>query len=672
MSARILVVDDILPNVKLLAAKLTGEYYDVLTATSGEEALEICEKELPDLILLDIMMPGMDGFEVCERVKADPKTAHIPIVMVTALTDATDRVRGLEAGADDFLSKPVNDTALMARVRSLVRLKMTVDEWRIRENTANQFGVFSTSTVEMTESGENARILVVEDKSFESEKFVESLKKDNDIIMSVSNGQQAMEQGNQEAYDLITISLNLATEDGLRLCSQIRSNERTRSVPILMVAEEEDMPKIARGLEIGAQDYILRPVDRNELLARARTQIRRKRYQDRLRSNYEASLSMALTDSLTGLFNRRYLMVHLAKTLASYKENKKSIGVLMLDIDHFKKINDTYGHAAGDEVLKVFAERIAKSLRSFDLVARMGGEEFVAILPDISEKVATQVTERLRHSIADKPIPVSGPEGAINVTVSIGGMLVNTEGITVEDALDSADKSLYTAKESGRDCCVFANIGLLEKVEKLPERKLEEDSEGTDSGASGKQQAYTGAPMPGMQMPQHGSEVPSTAPSQPVSQPQPQPQVTQEVGAPYDPFATPSTPRATPDVTQTNEVTPPEPSLSASVPPPAPESQVQSLTQQAPVPQPQSSQTQSVPQPVQQNQQATLGHQNQAQQQSVATPQQHPVQQPEALQQAPQRTASLGEPNYDDAILAGYGGKDDVGAPPEPDIEIPE
>ncbi|HEY8189324.1 MAG TPA: response regulator, partial [Micavibrio sp.] len=140
MSARVLVVDDILPNVKLLEAKLSSEYYDVLTATSGEEALLKVQNDSPDIVLLDVMMPGMDGFEVCRRIKANPLVAHIPVVMVTALTDSSDKVRGLQAGADDFLSKPVNDTALMARVRSLVRLKMTIDEWRVRENTASQLG----------------------------------------------------------------------------------------------------------------------------------------------------------------------------------------------------------------------------------------------------------------------------------------------------------------------------------------------------------------------------------------------------------------------------------------------------------------------------------------------------------------------------------------------------
>jgi len=461
MTARVLVVDDILPNVKLLEAKLSGEYFDVITATSGPEGLMKAETMSPDLVLLDVMMPGMDGFEVCSRLKNNPATAHIPVVMVTALTDATDRVRGLEAGADDFLSKPVNDIALMARVRSLVRLKMTVDEWRIRENTANQFGFAQNKGTFLAEPSEKARVLVIEDKPFESEKFVETLKRDEDIIMAVRTGEQGLALAQQNDFDIITVSLSLAGEDGLRLCSHLRSSDRTRSVPILMVGEETDMKRIAQGLEIGAHDYILRPVDRNELLARVRTQIRRKRYQDRLRSNYEMSLSLALTDSLTGLFNRRYLMVHLEKLLRKNAESKKTLCVLTLDLDHFKRINDSYGHGVGDEVLKIFADRMTQRLRSFDLVARLGGEEFVVILPDISRDMAIQVSERLRKGVGDIPFKVSAPEGQIVVTVSIGALLVVAEDITVEDALKRSDDELYRAKEGGRNRVYFSGIGLI-------------------------------------------------------------------------------------------------------------------------------------------------------------------------------------------------------------------
>jgi two-component system cell cycle response regulator len=455
MSARILVVDDILPNVKLLEAKLTAQYYDVITAFNGEEAIAKAEADSPDLILLDIMMPGIDGFETCRRLKANKKTAHIPVVMVTALTDATDRVRGLESGADDFLSKPVNDTALFSRARSLLRLKMTIDEWRVRESAASTLGMDATSEISALEDKKGSQILIVEDRNYEADKYVETMQRDHHKTYIANGGMAAMEHLMSTEFDLIIVSLNLANEDGLRFCSHLRSNERTRAVPVIMVGNEEDMPRIAQGLDMGLQDYIIRPVDRNELLARCRAQMRRRRYQELLRKNYEQSLSMALIDPLTGLYNRRYVTVHLEKLLQKNAFTRKTLAVLMFDIDHFKKINDTYGHATGDAVLKIFAERISQGLRPIDMVARLGGEEFTVILPDIDLRQAEIVAERLRAFVAETPFDVPGPDGGLNVTVSIGAALINAEVITPELAIDRADKPLYEAKTGGRNRVVF-------------------------------------------------------------------------------------------------------------------------------------------------------------------------------------------------------------------------
>ena len=475
MSARVLVVDDILPNVKLLEAKLTREYFDVLTASNGADALTKVANEAPDIVLLDVMMPGMDGFEVCSRIKQDPKTAHIPVIMVTALTDTQDKVRGLESGADDFLSKPINDTALMARVRSLVRLKMALDEWRSRENTANQLGVVDTAVNVMTQSSDKARVLVIEDKDFEKKKINEIMAIDQNTVAVCDNGLKAIEMTKGQDFDLLIVSLSLAGEDGLRLCSHLKSAERTRQTPILMIGEENGLDRVAQGLELGAHDYILRPVDRNELLARVRTQIRRKRFQESLRATYEISLSMALTDSLTGLYNRRYLEVHLDKLLQKNQENRKSLGVLLLDIDHFKKVNDTYGHKVGDEILKGFGARIKDKLRSFDLVARTGGEEFVVILPDVFEQRAHTIAARLRAQIADEPFPCSVPGGSLAITASIGGAYIEPGKHAIADILARADKCLYEAKASGRNATVFEGVGKLDPEQfKEVERKFME------------------------------------------------------------------------------------------------------------------------------------------------------------------------------------------------------
>ena len=457
MTARILVVDDIMPNVKLLEAKLGSEYYDVVTATSGQEALDKIPNVRPDLVLLDVMMPGMDGFEVCERMKRDPQMSHIPVVMVTALTESEDKIRGLEAGADDFLSKPVNDLALMSRVRSLVRLKMTVDEWRARENTATQFGVVDQGTNLLEESFENARVLVIEEREFEREKFETVLSEDRHKVDICNNGKEAISLINDNDYELIILSLDLTEEDALRLCSQFKTNQRTRSTPILMTGEPDDMQRIAQGLEMGAHDYILRPIDNNELLARIRTQVRRKRFQDHLRSNYEMRLSMALKDELTGLYNRRYLDARLENFLQELQVSDKSFGILIFDIDHFKEVNDTYGHAVGDQILQTFAKRLQEQVRSFDLVARLGGEEFVTIHPDIHEEAAKYIAERLRRCIAEEPFECDVDGGKLEITTSIGGALIDKSCGSIQEALKEADDALYKAKDAGRNLCVFAD-----------------------------------------------------------------------------------------------------------------------------------------------------------------------------------------------------------------------
>jgi two-component system cell cycle response regulator len=487
MSARVLVVDDIMPNVKLLEAKLSSEYYEVVTAYNGLEALEKVEQESPDIILLDVMMPGMDGFEVCSRIKKNPKFSHIPVVMVTALTDTEDKVRGLEAGADDFLSKPINDTALMARVRSLVRLKMTLDEWRVRENTAEQLGVVDESSQLMNLDTQDGHILVIEDKEFEQRKISDSLGDISAQLDVCSSGAAALKKLEEHNYEVVLVSLNLSHEDGLRLCSQFKSNEKSRTVPIVMMASEDDMPKIVHGLDMGAHDYILRPLDRNELVARVRTQIRRRRFQVKLHSTYETSLSMALTDALTGLHNRRYLEVHLEKLIEKNTQTRKVLAVMLLDIDHFKAVNDTYGHSIGDEILKQFATRLKANLRSFDLVVRYGGEEFVVILPDVTEERAHMVADRIRRSIAHTPFPCDVPDGALNITTSIGGIIIRSRIHPVQSILERADKCLYQAKEEGRNCTIFERGGKIDPAHFPPKARASYmvDKEDEDSASNG-------------------------------------------------------------------------------------------------------------------------------------------------------------------------------------------
>lgn len=450
MSARILVVDDTPANVRLLEAKLSAEYYEVLTATDGPSALAAAAEHAPDLILLDVMMPGMDGFEVAERLKADPVTRHIPVVIVTALNEPRDRVRGLEAGADDFLSKPLNDVALFARVRSLTRLKVMMDELRLRRATTAELdiplGVESDGNDDLT-----GRILLADDGDLPGDILYESLTEADHQVYRTQSSAEAIEHGRTHCPDLIIVGETVGEDDGLRLCSQLRSHDATRHVPILLVLEADDLTRLAKGLDLGVNDYLSQPIDRNELLARTRTQIRHRRYHLRLRRMLDTSVSLAYTDSLTGVYNRRYMYAHLGRSIAEMRASDKPVSLLLFDIDRFKDVNDLHGHAAGDSVLRAVAQKVTTGIRDSDLLARYGGEEFVVIMPGTLGETALAVAERVRGQIAADSFAVPGRDERLHVTVSIGVATASDPNETAEQLMRRVDDALYRAKEGGRN-----------------------------------------------------------------------------------------------------------------------------------------------------------------------------------------------------------------------------
>ncbi|THD43197.1 MAG: PleD family two-component system response regulator [Bradyrhizobium sp.] len=449
MTARVLVVDDVVANVKLLDARLTAEYFEVLTAMSGPEAIAICEKGQCDIVLLDVMMPGMDGFEVCRRLKGHVATAHLPVVLVTALDQPADRVRGLEAGADDFITKPIDEMELIARVRSLARLKVAVDELRNRANTTVALGMIPAFASPDADDGRRGRILIVDDRATSAERLRHALSAHHTVSVE-PDAHEALFKAAEDNVDLIIVSLGLAGYDGLRLCSQIRSLERTRNLPILAVADLEDRQRMLRGLELGVNDFLTRPVDRNELLARVRTQLRQKRYADSLREKVQQSIELALFDPLTGLNNRRFLENHLATMLDNSRGRRSPLTLMILDIDHFKRVNDTYGHGAGDEVLKGFADRLRGIIRGGDLLCRLGGEEFVIVMPGVDLAAAARIAERARLTIEQDQFVIDASGQAIPVTVSIGV----AERAQEDDSgalYQRADRALYRAKSEGRN-----------------------------------------------------------------------------------------------------------------------------------------------------------------------------------------------------------------------------
>lgn len=447
MSAKVLVVDDMPANVRLLQARLEAEYYEVLVAHNGAEALRLARTEQPDIVLLDVMMPELDGYEVTRQLKSDPETRHIPVILVTALDGRDDRLSGLEAGADDFLNKPVDEVMLFARLKALVRLKLMFDELRQREVSGRKAGVFDPAQLQrQIEAVGN--VLVIDDNERQGMRMLRQLGRTHRCAYE-SDPQKAQKIASGRV-DLLVLNLTAKSFDPLRFVAHLRSTEATRQTPVLGVYSPEGRDVLLKALELGVNDALPRPVDAQELIARAHTQIRRKRYADYLRNSLDRSLELSVTDPLTGLNNRRYMDMQFINLLPRHMKAGEPLSLLMLDIDYFKRVNDTYGHDAGDEVLKEFSRRLTQSVRAVDMPCRLGGEEFVVLMPGADSEDARHIAERVRLQVASAAFNLSTGQ-ALNITVSVGVSTLSGTGDSAEGLLKRADEAVYEAKQGGRN-----------------------------------------------------------------------------------------------------------------------------------------------------------------------------------------------------------------------------
>jgi two-component system cell cycle response regulator len=448
VTARVLVVDDIEANRRLLQAKLEAQYYTVMLAENGIEALSMVERSEPDIILLDVMMPGMDGYEVCRRLKENPATNHIPVVMVTALNDVEDRVRGLEVGAEDFLTKPVDDFALMARMGALTRYNAVASELRQRQASGLRAGIDGGDGVHVKD--QPARLFVVDDNPRTSTRIADTLRSGGHTAITLLEA-GGMKGLNELGVDILVLSMLSDRYDALKLCAHFKMNEATRSISILLICDPDDRQRAGKGLDLGASDVIFAPIEKQELLARVRTQARRTRYIEMLRDRVDRGLELSVIDQLTGLYNRRYMNNQLEQLMQRSLMGGRPVSVLMADIDHFKAVNDTYGHDAGDEVLQEMAKRLKTNSRVMDVVCRPGGEEFMVIMPDTPGDLACAAAERIRRSVAAEPFVVSGGAREISITLSAGVSTIRGASDTIADLIKRADTALYQAKAAGRN-----------------------------------------------------------------------------------------------------------------------------------------------------------------------------------------------------------------------------
>lgn len=435
--ARILLVDDLPDNLRTLS-RILADSYELTVATSGSDALAIAEASLPDLILLDVMMPGLDGLEVLQRLRASPWGKAIPVILVTADDRAETQIRGLELGADDFLTKPLVLPAVMCRVRNALA------RHRLQQKQTQLIAELSRSNVELRRLSElNAALLASAGQGIFSTDL-------NRICTSINPAGQAI-LGYRED-ELIGLDQH-AVFHHHRLDG---SDYPEEECPVFKTLQDGET-RIVEDHFI-TKEGVFVPVQLTVSAMRSKGKIvgsevlfqdisERQRLQDDL-------LRLATTDALTGLYNRGHFFERAEAEKARAERYGYPLACLILDLDRFKQINDSHGHATGDAALVAVAATLRGLLRGADVIGRIGGEEFALLLPQTDVAGATAFAERLRKSVAALDIPRD--QESFRVTISIGVATVEATDSSIAQALRRADQALYEAKLAGRDRVVTA------------------------------------------------------------------------------------------------------------------------------------------------------------------------------------------------------------------------
>ena len=454
---KILIVDDDPLSVKLTAAKLSGERYETLRAYDGEEALEQTDKHSPDIILLDIMMPGMDGFEVTRKLKNNPETRDIPIILITALDETDDKVKGLEAGADEFLNKPVNIAELTARVRSFLRLKQYQDQLKARSQSKQLFSNPRDEKNYNPSTSERQSILLVEDNDKDVRLIQGYLNGQGYKLSLARDGEETLSRLQGEKVDLLLLDILLPGIDGFEVCRRLKEMDQTRHIQIVVITCLKDLESKVKSLELGVDDFLVKPINKIELQTRLKALLKKKEYLDRLHVNYDTALHYAITDKRTGLYNHGYFEHMLDVEVKRSSRHKHPLALIMIDIDDFKQYNDTLGHLAGDEILRELGQLIKNNIREVDLGARYGGEEFAIILPYTDLAGAQIGAKRIKKVISSHPFDPQISIPSKPMTISMGIAAYPANAMTPQELVQKADKALYRAKEKGKNRICLSN-----------------------------------------------------------------------------------------------------------------------------------------------------------------------------------------------------------------------
>jgi len=440
VQGKILIVDAIATNRIVLKVKLASAFYHVLQADSLDQATKMASLDAPDLIVCALDMPDGEGAaRLCEVIQDDPVARYIPVLGIGAALTPADRMAALQAGVDD------------------------IAEWRMHEDTSAAFGLaeprseFEQAAHFMLVSPDGAgRVQQWRTLLRPTLRAKISLSKGGDLLRDVQDGMVP------DVFILVPPDEPEAAAASLRIISTLRAHAITRHAGILVLQTSEDSALGAHALDLGADDLMAHGYNTLELTHRIKSLHKRLQMDAQLRATYRTGLNAAILDPLTGLHNRRYAMPHLAQISSHAMATGKPYAVMVADLDHFKQINDDYGHASGDAVLAEVAARLRDALRGSDMVARIGGEEFLIAMPNTTPAEARAAAIRICNDIGAVPFDVPGSRAPVCVTISIGMAIGGDPSDHCHKdsmgtlLLDRADKALYSAKLRGRNRVTFS------------------------------------------------------------------------------------------------------------------------------------------------------------------------------------------------------------------------
>lgn len=456
MHGRILVIDPIATNRIVLRVKLSASHYEMAQAVNIRDAMQAMQRSVPDMILCADTMPDGGPLRLVARMRKAGLMGKVPVLVIGSPCASHDRHALLAAGIEDVLEKPVDDRLLLARTRSVMRAYASDNEWTLRDGTSRALGFAEPSATFGPK--EVVRIVAENPDSIADwhKTLTESIKASLSVCLPEAAVINDLAGRVPDAFVLLIKPGNHS--DMLGLLATIRSHSSTRHSAIMIVQVKPDPRSGAQMLDMGANDLLNFDRDPAELALRLQTLMARKRMSDAMRDTMRSGVEAAVIDPLTGLHNRRYAIPHLTRISERAENTRKPVAVMVADMDHFKRINDTLGHAAGDAVLVETARRLRENLRAVDLVARIGGEEFLIVMPGGDLPNARNAAQRLCNMIRCTPFEVPGQKTPLAVTISIGLTVcdfalqpMSMPPPSAQDLIARADKALYEAKAEGRD-----------------------------------------------------------------------------------------------------------------------------------------------------------------------------------------------------------------------------